>query len=76
MSLIDFLSNYMLQHKSWNPKPSNNVFSYTYITLGNGNVIHTNGSWGLGFNMSFFTVKCDFQAKKKICQFCQINSLQ
>jgi hypothetical protein len=49
MSLIDFLSNYMLQHKSWNPKPSNIVFSYTYIILGNGNVIHTNGSWGLGF---------------------------
>jgi len=65
MSLIDFLSNYMLQHKSQNPKPSHIVFSYTYIMLCNGNVNHTNGSWGLGFNMSFFTVKCDFQAKKK-----------
>ncbi len=64
MSLIEFLSNYMLQHKSWNPKPSNIVFSYTYIILCNGNVIRTNGSWGLGFNTSFFRLKCDFQAKQ------------
>ncbi len=64
MSLIDFLSNYMLQHKSRNPKPSHIVFSYTCIILCNGNVNHTNGSWGLGFNTSFFRVKCDFQAKK------------
>jgi hypothetical protein len=64
VSLIDFLSNYILQHKSWNPKPSNIVFSYTCIILCNGNVNHTNGSWGLGFNTGFFRVNCDFQAKK------------
>jgi hypothetical protein len=41
------------------------VFSYTCIILCNANVNHTtNGSWGLGFNVSFFKVKCDFQAKK------------
>jgi hypothetical protein len=67
-ALIDFLSNYMLQHKSWNPKPSNIVFSYTYIILCNGNVHHTNASCDLGFNMGFFKVKCDFQANF-FCQF-------
>jgi hypothetical protein len=63
-ALIDFLSNYMLQHKSWIPKPSNMVFSYTYIILRNGNVNHTNSSCALGFNTGFLKVKCDFQAKK------------